>query len=112
MGKKILQSAVEKLPRAVKPFETKEKIILRDWLALQRTTLANERTLFAYIRTSLYLIIGGFALLQIKRLAHLEWLAYAAFLISVFCLFHGTLRYILLRRKLRKHYDSIESDSL
>ncbi|MFZ2282343.1 MAG: DUF202 domain-containing protein, partial [Lutibacter sp.] len=40
-------------------FENREKIILRDFLALERTRLANERTLFSYIRTSLYLFLGG-----------------------------------------------------
>lgn len=30
-------------------FKNQEKIILRDYLALERTRLANERTLFSYI---------------------------------------------------------------
>ena len=30
----------------------KEELILRDYLAADRTALANERTLMAYIRTS------------------------------------------------------------
>ncbi|GAP67936.1 hypothetical protein BA6E_101382 [Bacteroidales bacterium 6E] len=33
-------------------FENREQIILRDYLALERTRLANERTLLSYIRTS------------------------------------------------------------
>ncbi|MDH5381747.1 MAG: DUF202 domain-containing protein, partial [Cyclobacteriaceae bacterium] len=45
----------------LRDYEVKEEIILRDFLALERTTLANERTLFAYIRTSLYLILAGIA---------------------------------------------------
>ena len=31
-----------------------EELILRDYLAIERTKLANVRTLFSYIRTSLY----------------------------------------------------------
>jgi putative membrane protein len=38
----------------------KEKLILRDHLAIDRTVLANERTILAYVRTSLaFLIVGG-----------------------------------------------------
>ena len=36
-----------------------EELILRDRLAIQRTHLANERTLLAYVRTSFMLIIAG-----------------------------------------------------
>ena len=57
-------------------FKNKEKIILRDYLALERTRLANERTFFAYIRTSLYLILAGFAFLQIEGLGNIKWLGY------------------------------------
>ena len=37
-----------------------EELILRDYLAIERTKLANVRTLFSYIRTSLYLLTAGF----------------------------------------------------
>lgn len=46
-------------------FENNEKLILRDHLALERTKLANERTLFSYIRTSLYLLTAGIGIFQI-----------------------------------------------
>ena len=36
-----------------------EELILRDYLAIERTKLANVRTLFSYIRTSLYLLTAG-----------------------------------------------------
>jgi putative membrane protein len=36
-----------------------EELILRDRLALDRTHLANERTLLAYVRTAFMLIVGG-----------------------------------------------------
>ena len=56
------------------PFVNKEEIILRDYLALERTRLANERTLFAYIRTSLYLILAGLTLIQLNKYGSLEWI--------------------------------------
>jgi putative membrane protein len=36
-----------------------EELILRDHLALDRTRLANERTLLAYLRTALMLMVAG-----------------------------------------------------
>ncbi len=38
---------------------TVEELILRDHLALDRTRLANERTLLAYLRTALMLMVAG-----------------------------------------------------
>jgi putative membrane protein len=38
---------------------SRDKLILRDFLAADRTVLANERTFLAYVRTALALIILG-----------------------------------------------------
>lgn len=40
---------------------------LADRLALERTRLANERTLRAYLRSSLTLVIAGFTLINFFR---------------------------------------------
>lgn len=96
-----------RLPRIIKPFETKEKIILRDYLALERTTLANERTLFSFIRTSLYLLVGGIGLIKLKDFESLRWLGELAIVISVLLVIYGLVRYFLLRRKLHKFYQEI-----
>lgn len=97
-----------RLPRIVKPFETKEKIILRDYLALERTTLANERTLFSFIRTSLYLVIGGIGLLKLKDFESLRWLGELALVISALLIVYGAIRFLLLKRKLHKFYRDID----
>ena len=47
-------------------FENDKELILRDHLALERTKLANERTLFAYIRMALYLLTVGIGIFQLK----------------------------------------------
>lgn len=94
--------------RIAKPFETREEIILRDYLAMQRTTLANERTLFSYIRTSLYLILGGIGLIQVEVFANIKWIGHLALVISVVLLVYGVIRYIALRRRLRKFYSRIK----
>ncbi|MBI2287499.1 MAG: DUF202 domain-containing protein [Chloroflexi bacterium] len=42
----------------------KEELILRDYLAADRTSLANERTLLSYIRTSVALAAAGGSLIH------------------------------------------------
>jgi putative membrane protein len=109
MAKEKIKRGMKRLrpSRIVRNFETREEIILRDYLAMQRTTLANERTLFSYIRTSLYLILGGIGLLEVETFSRLQWAGELALLISAFMLVYGVIRYIALRRKLRKFYNSI-----
>jgi putative membrane protein len=36
-----------------------KEIVLREYLAIERTKMANETTLLAYIRTGLYFVVAG-----------------------------------------------------
>ncbi|RZK30522.1 MAG: DUF202 domain-containing protein, partial [Hymenobacter sp.] len=68
-------------------------------LALQRTRLANERTLFTYVRTSLALVGFGLALLQL----HPERggrLGYTALAVAAVVMAIGLLRFRTHRRQL------------
>ena len=72
---------------------------LSDRLALQRTRLANERTLFTYVRTSLALVGFGLALLQL----HPERggrLGYTALAVAALVLALGGWRFRVHRRQL------------
>lgn len=69
-------------------------------LALERTKLANERTLLSYVRSSLYLLIGGIGLLQLDDFVRIHWLGYAALVVCVLFLAVGIVRYIVLNRRL------------
>ncbi|WP_313115123.1 DUF202 domain-containing protein [Aequorivita sediminis] len=71
-------------------------------LALERTKLANERTLLSYIRSSLYLLIGGIGILQLKDFESIKWLGYVALGVCVIFLAVGIIRYMLLMRRLYK----------
>lgn len=85
------------------PFKTRsiDEKFIREHLALERTKLANERTLLSYIRSSLYLFIGGLAILQIKEYSHVQWLGYLSLFICLVFISIGIYRYIHLNRKLR-----------
>jgi len=43
----------------------REDMILRDWLALDRTVLANKRTFLAYARTTIALMVLGIAFIKL-----------------------------------------------
>jgi len=42
-----------------------ETLILRDVLAIDRTRLANERTLLAWLRTAIMLVVSGVTLIKL-----------------------------------------------
>ena len=71
-------------------------------LALERTKLANERTLLSYIRSSLYLLLGGIGILQLKDFERIKWLGYVALAVCIIFLAIGIFRYVLLSRRLYK----------
>jgi len=91
-------------------FVNKEKIILRDYLALERTKLANERTLFAYIRTSLYLLLAGLTLMQLKTVASLLWIGILSIIVSAILIWIGIFRYKKLNRQLNTYYSDTDYD--
>lgn len=83
-----------------KDFE--QELIVRDFLARQRTTLANDRTLLSFIRTSLYFLVSGTALFEVNNLSHIRELGYVAFGLSFAFLAIGFFSYFRVRRRLRK----------
>jgi len=78
------------------------ELIIRDYLARQRTTLANDRTLLSFIRTSLYFLVSGTALFEVKELDHVRELGYLAFGLSFVFLIIGIANYFRIRKKLKK----------
>lgn len=103
---------MKKILKARYKFENGEKIILRDFLALERTRLANERTLFSYLRTSLYLLLGGIALFQLTGFERIKWLGYVSLALSVIILIIGIFRFNNLKYTLKKYYLNTNDDEL
>ena len=101
---------IKRLLRFGRPFTNRDKLILRDHLALERTRLANERTFMAYIRSALYLVIGGLALLQLKDFGNLEWVGFVSLGLSVIFTLIGVTRFYQLRRQLASYYKPLEDD--
>lgn len=81
----------------------KNDLTLRDLQSLDRTHLANERTLLAYTRTFVGLIAAGAALLKLFDVvwAHTAGIALLAF--SPLVLGFGVWRFFRLRAKLKTY---------
>lgn len=98
------RAAVQALLLGDRDFTNTDALILRDHLALVRTRLANERTLLSYIRSALYLLIGGIALLQLEGYGDLVWVGNTSLALCGAFLVIGLYRYHSLRRQLDRFY--------
>ncbi|MBK6777392.1 MAG: DUF202 domain-containing protein [Flavobacteriales bacterium] len=97
-------TALQGLLLGDRDFTNTDELILRDHLALVRTRLANERTLLSYIRSALYLLIGGIALLQLEGYGDLRWAGNFSLVLCVVFVVIGLYRYHTLRRQLDRFY--------
>lgn len=103
-----MKSNIKNLIKFTGEYQKKEEITLRDHLAIERTKVANERTLLSYIRTTLYLILGGIAFLGMKDLEEVKGLGYFSLTLSIVVLFIGIVRFYQLKKHIKKMYDPIQ----
>lgn len=83
-----------------RPYSTPgQPLILRDVLAIDRTRLANERTLLAWIRTALMLLVSGVTLIKVfEGVMALELLGFALIPLAILVATLGLRRYLQTRR--------------
>ena len=80
-----------------------EKMILRDWLARDRTILANERTFLAYIRTALMVLVTGATLIKLfSPHAIILFCGYGLTLAGILIGLTGFIRFIIMKRNLNR----------
>lgn len=101
---------IKELLRFGRPFSNRDKLILRDHLALERTRLANERTFMAYIRSALYLLVGGLALMQVEGHGDLAGVGWFSLVLAVAFLLIGAIRFYSLKRQLASYYVPLSAD--
>lgn len=82
----------------------KEDMILRDFLATDRTILANERTLLAYLRTFISFFAAGIGFVKFVDNILVVFLGYVLVVFSIIVLWFGSKRYI----KAKKRYEHIK----
>ena len=86
----------------LKNYETfQSEMILRDYLALDRTVLANERTLLAYLRTFIGTLSAGIAMVKLFDTPLTKIIGYIFIVVSPLFVVLGALRYVQFSRKLK-----------
>ncbi|MBF0315864.1 MAG: DUF202 domain-containing protein [Oligoflexia bacterium] len=74
-----------------KPYSkiSKDQLILVDWLAVDRTILANKRTLLSYIRTAMAFFISGVTAIRFIETSWIIVVGCIFVIISIIILFFG-----------------------
>ena len=81
-------------------------LVLREYLALERTKLANERTLLTYIRTGLYFLVAGSTLGHLMETTFWDVAGVPLMVIGLIVGLLGAVRFIRVGRAIsnsRKH---------
>jgi len=81
---------------------SKEELILRDHLAIDRTILANDRTFLSYVRTSLAIIAAGGAVIHFFEGEWIKTGGIALALIGIAILMVGYVRYKKMDRLIKQ----------
>ena len=75
-----------------------KELVLREYLAIERTKLVNETTLLAYIRTGLYFLVAGSTLGQIVETKFWKITGPALVAIGLILMVIGVIRFIRVRK--------------
>ncbi|MEZ4988037.1 MAG: DUF202 domain-containing protein [Saprospiraceae bacterium] len=79
-----------------------DELILRDKLAVDRTRMANQRTLLAFVRTGLYFIVAAIGIMHLEKASYYQWLTGVLIGVGVIAIAAGFVNYLTMRRKIRK----------
>ncbi|TYR35708.1 DUF202 domain-containing protein [Sphingobacterium phlebotomi] len=77
-------------------------LILREKLALTRTVLANQSTLLAFIRTSMYFLVAGISVNNLTTITHAYLIEIVFIIISVILLFVGIFNFFSQKKNIIK----------
>lgn len=76
-----------------------------NWLAVQRTKLANERTFLAYFRTSVVVFASELTIIKVELLNNIETLGYVLLGASIILIIIGIFRFFLVRKRIREYFN-------
>lgn len=81
--------------------ENSNKLVLRDYLALDRTALANERTLLSYLRTGIMLLISGITIIKLfEENPYMVGFGTLLIPLSLFVAIRGYIRFHSVRKRI------------
>ncbi len=77
-------------------------LILREKLALQRTTMANQSTFLSFLRTSMYFLVAGLGMKNLIRVDNSLIFQVLFYIIALIILLAGILNYLHQKRKIKE----------
>lgn len=77
-------------------------LILREKLALQRTSLSNQATFLAYIRTSLYFIVAALSIQNLLRVENGWYIEMGFFIASAIIILVGVISFFNQRKRIEE----------
>jgi putative membrane protein len=86
-------------------------LVLREFLAIERTKLANETTLLAYIRTGLYFLVAGSTLGHLIESNFWRIADVPLIIIGLIIMLLGLIRYFRLRKSIEASKKNIGNSS-
>ena len=75
-------------------------LVLREFLAIERTKLANETTLLAYIRTGLYFLVAGSTLGHVIQTPFWKTAGTPLLMVGVGIMLFGVIKYWRVKRSI------------
>src|SRR5688572_10066215 len=88
-----------------------KELVLREYLAVERTRLANETTLLAYIRTGLYFLVAGSTLDQLVGTTFWKITGPILVIVGFSIMTVGFVRYVYMRRQIEASRKNIGDSS-
>jgi putative membrane protein len=86
-------------------------LVLREYLAIERTKLANETTLLAYTRTGLYFLVAGSTLGHLIVSEFWKIIGTPMIVIGLLIMLLGIIRYLRLRKSIEASKRNIGNSS-
>lgn len=86
-------------------------LVLREYLAIERTRLANETTLLAYIRTGLYFLVAGSTLGHLIESNFWQVADLPLVVVGIAIMLLGIVRYFRLRKSIEASKRNIGNSS-
>lgn len=77
-----------------------KELVLREFLAIERTKLANETTFLAYIRTGLYFLVAGSTLGYVVQTPFWKIAGTPLLILGVVIMIIGVIRYWRVKRSI------------
>lgn len=89
------------------PNNINKDLILREKMALERTDMANDRTLLSFIRTGLYFAIAGISINELLQISYGLALAIFFWAVALFVVGVGFIKYKRQKGKMEGHKKNI-----